>query len=162
MRIFVTLLVAFIGGSIGIKLKIPAGALIGSMLLVAVFNIVSGYGELPISFKLVAQMVVGGMIGLSFTKESFVNMKNFIVPAFIMVLGLIFVSVLLGLIIYKFTDIDLVTALFAAAPGGMSDMAIISGEYGADQSIVVTMHLIRMITVILLLPRIIYILDKFI
>lgn len=162
MKVFVTLLVALVGGTVGIKLKIPAGALIGSMLLVALYNIVSDNGSIPTNLKIIAQMIMGGIIGMSFTKQSFINIKNFILPALVMVIGLVLISVVLGLIIHKVTDIDVVTALFATAPGGMSDMTIISGEYGADQSIVVTMHLIRMLTVILIVPRVIHFVDRFI
>ena len=64
MNIISTLLIAAAGGLIGIRLKIPAGALIGAMLAVAAFKIGTGKGELPITFRLGAQIVVGGMIGL--------------------------------------------------------------------------------------------------
>lgn len=41
-RIIFTLIVGIIGGYIGIKLKIPAGAMIGSMIFVGGYNVLAG------------------------------------------------------------------------------------------------------------------------
>lgn len=154
-RIIITLATAGIGGFIGLKLKIPAGALIGSMIAVAVFNILVGKGEIPINFKIVAQIVVGGMIGLNYTMDTVKEMKSLIVPAVILVVGLFLYSVILGYIIHRVSGLDLVTALFSSAPGGLADMTIISEAYGAVTPKVAALHLVRLVTVITLLPLII-------
>lgn len=161
-KIAYTLIIAVIGGLIGIKLRIPAGALIGAMIAVAIFNILSGKGAMPSNFKLAAQMVVGGMIGLNFTMETVRGLKDLILPAIILVVGLTVFSVLLGLIISKLTGIDLITALFSSAPGGLADMTLISEAYGANTPNVVLLHLTRLITVITVLPLVIKKLSKLI
>lgn len=159
-RILYTLIIAGIGGLIGIKLRMPAGAFVGAMLAVAAFNISTGKGHIPTNFKLVAQMVVGGIIGLNFTLESVKGLKDLILPALVLIIGLTTFSILLGFIISKTTGIDLVTALFSSAPGGLSDMTIISEAYGADTPKVALLHLVRLITVITILPLVIKIFAK--
>ncbi len=161
-KIIYTLLVAGIGGIIGIKLKIPAGALIGAMISVAIYNIVTGKGDIPINMKILAQIVVGGMIGLNFKMETLYELKNLIVPALILVFGLTFFSICLGFIISKFTGLDLVTALFSTSPGGITDMTLIANEYGAETPKVALMHLMRLITVITVLPIVINLLARYV
>lgn len=154
-KIFYTLIVAGIGGLIGIKLKVPAGAFVGAMLAVAAFNISTGRGHIPPNFKLVAQMVVGGIIGLNFTLESVKGLKDLIFPALVLMFGLMAFSILLGFIISKTTGLDLTTALFSSAPGGLADMTIISEAYGAETPKVALLHLVRLVTVITILPLVI-------
>jgi membrane AbrB-like protein len=159
--IIITLIIAGIGGFIGIKLKIPAGALIGAMISVALTNIFYGKGEIPANFRLIAQIIVGGMIGLNFSKESVCGLKNLIGPALIMVVGLLVSCIILGLLIWKLTGLNLITALFSSAPGGLTDMALISEAYGADISKVALLHLVRLISLITVLPVIIRMITRF-
>lgn len=154
MNIILTLIAAVIGGFIGLRLRIPAGALIGSIIASAIFNIITAKGFLPLNFRLAAQMVVGGYIGLSFSRNSLIQIKENIVPLVIMVASLFVFSILLGLLLYKITNIDLITALLGSAPGGLTEMAIIADSYGADISTVATMHLIRIMSVVIFLPAI--------
>ncbi len=161
MNLIITLFVATIGGFIGLKSKIPAGTLVFAMLAVAIYNIITDKAYIPSNLKFIAQVVVGGMIGLSFTKETFFNLKNLIVPSIILVVCLLTFSIVIGVIIHKFTNIDLITALFSSSPGGLTDMTLMSGEYGAVQSTVVTLHLMRLITVLIFLPRIIGFISKY-
>ncbi len=155
MDILLTLCVATIGGIIGIKLKIPAGALVGAMLAVAAIKIGTGRGELPYTFRLVAQIFVGGMLGLNFSMDTIQGLRNLILPATIVVIGLTLFSVILGFTLSKLTGIDLTTALFSVSPGGLTDMTLISGAYGADTPTVALLHLMRLLTVITVLPTII-------
>ncbi len=159
-KIIYTLIIGAIGGYLGIKLKIPAGAMIGSMIAVAIYNVFSKNGYVPSNFKLVAQIVIGAIIGLNFTMDSILELKNLIIPSIILVIGLTFFSLLLGLIIFKLTGsslfkmdgLDLPTALFSAAPGGLTDMVIMSESFGAQTHIVALLHLIRLTTVLTVLP----------
>ncbi len=155
MDILITLMVAFAGGLIGIKLKIPAGALVGAMLAVAVMKIGTGRGDIPYSYKILAQIVVGGMLGLNFSIDTVKGLKELIFPAMIVVIGLTLFSVILGFVLSRLTGMDLITALFSVSPGGLTDMTLISGAYGADTPTVALLHLMRLLTVITVLPTVI-------
>lgn len=80
-KIIYTLIVAGIGGYIGIKIKMPAGAFVGAMFAVAIFNMTTGKGDLPIQFKTIAQIVVGGMIGLNFGTDKIASFKGLLLPS---------------------------------------------------------------------------------
>ena len=60
-----------------------------------------------------------------------------------------------AVIISRCTDMDLVTALFACAPGGLTDMALIAADLGADSTKVAGMQMLRLVSVIALYPTII-------
>ncbi|HYE80711.1 MAG TPA: AbrB family transcriptional regulator [Clostridia bacterium] len=154
-RIIYTLIIAGLGGYTGIKLKLPAGALIGSMFSVAFYNMSTGNGYIPIYFKLIAQIIVGGVIGLSFDKATVKSLKALALPAVILAMGLLAYNLLLGYIISGLTGLDLTTALFSCAPGGVTDMTLISEAYGADTPKVALLHLVRLISVISLFPLLI-------
>ncbi len=47
LRFLMTLLVGTAGGLVGMKTKIPAGALFGAMVATAIYNILSNKGYIP-------------------------------------------------------------------------------------------------------------------
>ena len=150
-----TLLIGSIGATIFTKLKVPAGAMIGSMVFVAIFNILTSKGYMPSDLKIVGQVIVGSIVGLNFNKEAILGLKKLVKPASLLVVGLTSTSLILGFSIYKITGLDLITALFSCAPGGLTDMTIMSESFGAKIHIVAILHLIRLITVLTIFPIVI-------
>ena len=63
-------------------------------------------------------------------------------------------SVGIGTIIYKISGIDHTTCMLASTPGGMSEMALLSDELGADTVKMAAMQTMRMFSVILFFPPI--------
>jgi membrane AbrB-like protein len=155
MNLLITLIVGIIGGIAFLRLKIPAGAMIGSMLAVALFNIITGNAYLPLSTKIITQIAAGAFIGAGIKRKDIMDMRFMIKPALLMVSLMISLDLLIGYIMFRTTGIDLVTALFACAPGGLVDMALISNDFGADSSKVAILQLVRLIGVMMLLPAII-------
>lgn len=154
-KIVCTLIIGAIGGMLGVKFKIPAGAMIGSMVFVGIYNVFIGKAYVPSNFKTIAQIVIGCIIGLNFTMDSILGLRKLIIPSIILVIGLTTLSIILGLILHKTTGLDLSTALFSAAPGGLTDMVIMSESFGAQTHIVALLHLIRLTTVLTVLPIVI-------
>ena len=160
MFFIITLLVGLIGAMIALKLKVPAGAMIGSLFAVAIFNILTSNADLPQSYKIIAQISTGTFIGAKITANDVKGLKNIFLPSLIMVILMGIVNFLMGYFIYKFTPLDMVTALFATAPGGLTDMTIISYDFGADSSKVALLQMVRLISVVSLIPALIKIVVK--
>lgn len=157
-----TLLVAFIGGWAGIRFRVPAGAMIGSLVAVAIYNYFSQMGYMPANLKIIGQIIIGGTIGMNFNKSSLAEMKQVFLPAIASVFILLTVGMVAGYILHKVTGIDLVTALLGTSPGGLTDMSILAASYEADTIIVSSIHLIRLFSVIFLMPIIVRIISNFI
>lgn len=152
MWFLITILVGLIGASIALKLKIPAGAMIGSLFAVALFSIITGNAYLPQSYKIITQISTGTFLGAKIKAEDIKGLKDIFVPAVSMVVLMALFNFVMGFFIYSVTDIDIVTALFATAPGGITDMSIIAYDFGADSSKVAVLQLIRLVSVVSLIP----------
>jgi len=157
-----TLLVAFIGGWAGIRFRVPAGAMIGSLVAVAIYNYFSQMGYMPANLKIIGQIIIGGTIGMNFNKSSLAEMKQVFLPAIASVFILLTVGMIAGYVLHKVTGIDLVTALLGTSPGGLTDMSILAASYEADTITVSSIHLIRIFSVIFLMPIIVRIISNFI
>ncbi|MDD4797767.1 MAG: AbrB family transcriptional regulator [Eubacteriales bacterium] len=147
-----TLALAYAAGFVAKKCKLPAGALLGAMLCVTAFNVVTGWGYLPVAFRSVMQICSGALLGHTIGKSDVLRLKNMWKPAGFLIAGLIVLNVSLGLALHKLCRLNLATALFAAAPGGVSDMALIADELGADSATVSLLQLARLFAIILVYP----------
>lgn len=155
MNMVVTLIVGLIGGMAFLRFKVLAGAMIGSMLAVALFNIITGSAYLPVNAKIITQIAAGAFIGAGIKYKDVMDLRFMIKPAVLMVSLMISLDLFIGYIMFRTTGIDLVTALFACAPGGLVDMTLISNDFGADSSKVAILQLVRLMGVMILLPSII-------
>lgn len=147
-----TLVCAFIGGTIGYKLKLPAGTLIGAMLGVTILNLIYGQSHFYIEIRVVLQLVSGAMIGSRIGRKDILELKKLILPTIILLVGMVVLNLSFGGLIYRFSNLDVATALFATAPGGVSDMALISEELGANTAYVGVLQLFRILVVFLFMP----------
>lgn len=152
---FITFLVGSIGAFVATKLKVPAPFMVGSMIFVGIFNSFTSTAYVYPWSRFLVQVIAGGFIGISMDKEKIKTFKTMLKPALVMMIGLLFLNIVVGFFLYKTTKLDLLSALFAAVPGGMSDMSIISSEMGADTSTVAIFQLARLIGVISLFPLLI-------
>ncbi|NLD30785.1 MAG: AbrB family transcriptional regulator [Trichococcus flocculiformis] len=157
-----TLIVAFIGCWAGIRFRVPAGGMIGSLVAVAIYNYFSQMGYMPANLKIIGQIIIGGTIGMNFTKSSLAEMKQVFFPAVISVVILLTVGVIAGYILHKVAGIDLITALLGTSSGGLTDMTILAAAFEADTIIVSSIHLVRPFSVILLMPIFVRIISTYI
>ncbi len=151
-KLGLTLLIAAAGGILGYKLKLPAGAMIGAMVAVGAYNIFNNQAYIPPQFRLGIQIAAGAMIGLQINREILSGLKMLLVPSLIMVGAVIAVCFIAGFLMHKFTGLDLTTALFASAPGGMTEMSLAADSLGANAPQVAVLQLIRLLSVIIFLP----------
>lgn len=158
MNVLPTVLIAALGAAIAVKLRVPAGALVGAVLLVAAGNILWGLAPVPSFVRFLTQVIAGAFLGVSMDKKSVSALKNLIAPSLILIVSFILITVLLGFALYRLTDMNLLTALFAAVPGGITEMSVIADEMGADTATVSVFQIARMTftlcTFPFLLPRI--------
>lgn len=155
MELILTLIIGMIGGILALRLKVPAGAMVGSMLSVALYNIITGEAYFPQDLRVITQIATGAFIGSGITKKDVLDLKMMIKPAILMVSTMIILDLFLGYLMFRITDIDLVTSLFACAPGGLVDMSLISADLGADSSKVALLQMVRLMSVLIILPPII-------
>ncbi|NLY09212.1 MAG: membrane-spanning protein [Tissierellia bacterium] len=156
----ITLLIGSLVGVIFYKLKVPGGMMVGAVVGVSIFNILTDIAYMPIEGRIVAQMIAGAFIGSGLEKSDLKRLKNIFKPIATILIALLILNLVVGFIIYYISPMDLVTSFMCAIPGGMNDTPIISGEMGADSAKVAVMQFIRMVFGIGIFPSMISKLSK--
>ncbi|MCL1830963.1 MAG: AbrB family transcriptional regulator [Oscillospiraceae bacterium] len=136
------------------KLKIPMGAMVGAMIAAAILNIYTMHGVFYENVRTALQISTGAMIGSRIGKDEAKSMKSIIFATIILITGMVGLNILFGTAVFRFSELDIVTSLFAVTPGGASDMAVISADLGADTAYVAIMQMLRIIFIITTLPLI--------
>jgi len=143
MNLALTFAAALLAGLALARLKVPGGMMLGAAIGACAFNLAFGAAQMPALSKTIAQVVVGAFIGSGVNRQELKQMKGALKPALTVILGLLALNVLTGLLIHRFSSLDLLTALMSTTPGGISDMPIVAAEMGADASKVLVLQFIR-------------------
>ena len=152
LMLLVTLAVGVAGGLLGMKLKLPAGALVGALLASMLFSVSTGIAFVPAWLKNVSMMVAGAAIAVDLDAEKVRRLRHSIGPALFILVGMLAINLILGITIWKCSDVDLMTAMFATTAGGISDMPLIGEPLGADVPTVSLLQLLRLISALIVLP----------
>ncbi len=147
-----TLIFAFIVGFILQKLKIPGGMMLGAVITIALFNINTSWVQIPSGFQFIAQCIAGAYIGTTVQKENFKKIRYVLKPTLLLLTGLFAANLLTGFLIHLVSPLDLLTSLFCAIPGGISDTPLIAAAMGADTTKVTVMQFVRLTSGLAIIP----------
>lgn len=142
-----------VGGLLARRMRIPAGALIGSLLAAMVFNAI--YPVIPIypkDLRLGIQILSGMVIGTQFTQDDIKTLKTMVLPVIILVVMILSINVGFAYLMSRYTALSFMTSFFACAPGGVSDLALVAADFGASMEHVALLQLFRLISVIIIFP----------
>lgn len=156
LYLLVTHLVGALGGFLGKKKGIPAGGIIGALLAVALMNTAVGHAVLyPPNLRIAVQILSGLVIGSRFSRADVKELRVMAKPVLILLAGLFALSIFFSVVMAQLSSISFITALFACAPGGMSDLALVAVEFGASTDQVMLLQLFRFVVVVVFFPTII-------
>ena len=155
--------VGIIGGLIGLKSRVPGGALIGSMLTVIILIIFIGKGGgLPKWYATVAEIMIGTVIGASYTPGTFHLLRRLAFPVITSTVTLVIIGFLVSVVLVKLGVLDGTTAYLSTSPGAMTALLSIAGEKVSTPLIVLVFHFFRIVFIIITAPLIIHIFQKYI
>ena len=152
LNLFLTLLVAVIGALVFLKLKAPAGAFLGAMLFVALFNIFTNFVYFPVQARVYIRIFAGAVVGARMKKSDVISMKTIVFPAILLVFGMLALNLILGYGIHRLTGLELMTSMLGAAPGGVQDMALIAEDLGANAAQIAVLQSVRFFAVLGISP----------
>ncbi len=147
--VLATLAAAVLGASAATALRMPAGAMLGPMLLGALVQ-GSGLARLcvPDLVLSAAYATIGWYVGLRFTRETL----RVTVHALPSVLGATLAVILLcagwAWVLTRLLSIDFLTAFLATSPGGLDSVAVIALGSRADMSFVLSVQTLRLFVVL--------------
>ena len=162
MWILLTFAAAFAGSLLLQKIKFPGGMLVGAILGAAILNLFTQQAVVFPYAKVFAQALTGAYIGCMVTRDDMRRLPTILKPYLLVMASLLCLCMLMGTLFSALTDYDLITCLFCAAPGGVSDIPLIAMDMGADGSVVAVMQFIRMVFGVSVLPTLILLADRMI
>ena len=152
MELILVLCVAIVGGFVGHKLKLPVGGMLGAMVAVVVFNFIAQPSfYLPAWVRVALQLCMGPLIGSRLSKADIRGLKTLAFPIAVLLVCMLGLNIAFGFIMYRFSNLDIATALFSTAPGGMMDMVIISADFDANYAYVALLQLSRLLVILVLI-----------
>lgn len=151
----VTLLVALGGLVAGVVLRIPAGPMIGAIVI---GTALTWSTELklatPAPLLAAAYAVIGWRIGLTFSREAVASAARSLPWIILSSLTLVGFCAMLGAMLVWRLGIDPVTAYLATSPGGLDSIAIMAVSTHSDTALVMSLQAIRFLIALSLGPRV--------
>lgn len=149
-----TVLVAAAAGLIFSLLHIPLPWMLGPLAGVMVWNAATKRPvHLPIGFRHAGLVVLGYLIGSSFTLETGREIASQLPSMLLSTVLLVAGSLAIGWLFSKWMNVSLATGIIGSVPGGLSQMAVLGEELRtADVTTVTFMQTVRLLTVIFVVP----------
>ena len=144
-----TVLVAVLGAWAGTRLRLPAGALLGPLILgVALAELGIVHLTWPPGVPQAAYLVLGLWVGLLFDGASVKRAGRLFPFVLASAVGLVLACAALGWALAALTGIDGMTAYLATTPGGIDSVAIVALGTGADAPLVLAVQMLRLLAVV--------------
>jgi membrane AbrB-like protein len=145
----VTVLVAVLGAWAGTRLRLPAGALLGPLILgVALAELGVVQLAWPPGVPQAAYLVLGLWVGLLFDGASVKQAGRLLPFVLASTVGLVLACAALGWALAELTGLDAMTAYLATTPGGIDSVAIVALGSGADAPLVLAVQMLRLLAVV--------------
>ncbi|ATW26120.1 AbrB family transcriptional regulator [Candidatus Formimonas warabiya] len=154
-----TILSAIAGGLLLTYLNIPAGAMVGAMLGTVIIQVrEKDKMEVPLKVRRLVRMIMGAYVGLGITAEGIRQVRDILWPAIMTIGGMSILTLLTMLILHKLYGWDLKTAILSSTPAGLSEIGMNAEDFQTDPVPITTIHLFRLITVLIIIPIVIKVL----
>lgn len=151
-RLLLALAIGAVGGAVFHWLSMPLAWMIGAMVFVTVAAAWGAPVFMSLHLRSVMIAVLGVMLGSAFTPDIVDHIARW---SGSMVALFAYVGIATGLCMLYYRKVagyDTVTAYFASAPGGLSEMVIMSGAMGGDDRAVSLSHGARILLIVLIIP----------
>ncbi|ADB51825.1 AbrB family transcriptional regulator [Conexibacter woesei] len=149
-----TVAIALAGAAAGRLVRLPAGVLLGPLLLAAGLTLAlpDGSFAVPPLLREAAFAAIGLQVGLRFTVETIRRLGRLLVPVVLSVVALVVACFGLAVVLHATTHVTLLDAYLATTPGGLYVVLAAAVGTGADTTFVVAVQGLRLLVMVLLAP----------
>ncbi|WNV74158.1 AbrB family transcriptional regulator [Geodermatophilus sp. DSM 44513] len=135
------------------RLALPAPALFAGLLVgLARALLVRGELTTPAWTATAAQGVIGVVMGVLVQPDTLTTLAGYWLPVTLITVATLLLTLLAGLLLARFTEVDRTTATFGMIAGGASGIVAVSDELGADGRLVATLQYLRVLLIVVLMP----------
>jgi len=151
-RIVVALLIGLVGGAAFAIADLPLPWMLGAMAATMGASLSGVEIALPQTIRKPMIAVVGVTLGSAFTPDRLEGFTAWlpslaVIPIYVAVIGC-----LILIYLRRMSTFDAKTAFFAATPGGLSEMVILSDQLGGDMRNVALFHSARLVLIVFSIP----------
>lgn len=151
---------AIAGGLLLNYLKLPAGALVGSMLGTGAAQLMTTTKlEVPPLIKRSTRVIMGCYLGLGITAGGIHELRTISGAVAIITLGMTVITLFVAFLLLKYCKWKLADAILGSLPAGLSEIGMNAEDFRADSIALTTVHLMRLITILTFIPLIIKVLQ---
>jgi membrane AbrB-like protein len=149
-----TLAIAAVAGWAAVRARMPAGALLGPMIVAGAVTL-SGLDDslaTPPLLREAAFAVIGLQVGLRFTVETLRQVGRLLLPVMLSILFLLVACFGLAAVLAATTSVTLQDAYLATTPGGLYAVLAVAFGAGANTTFIVAVQGLRVLVMVLLAP----------
>jgi membrane AbrB-like protein len=148
-----TALLALLGAWAGLRFGLPAGALVGPVLL----GVIAGaagieHGTWPPGVLPAANVVIGMWVGLRFDRAAIRHVRRLLLPVVGAMLALMAGCALVSWAWVVTIGLDPLSAYLATTPGGIDAVAIAALDSGAAMAVILPVQVLRLLVMVLAGP----------
>jgi len=149
-----TLIIAIVSGYVFSLFYIPLPWMLGPIAGVMAWRLITKRPLYwPIQLRQGALVILGYMLGSSFTRETALETVRQLPYMFASTLLIVVFSMAMGYYVATAAKVGGMSGFFGSVPGGLSQMVLLGEEIkGIDATVVTFMQTIRVITVVFLVP----------
>jgi uncharacterized protein len=142
-----------LGAIVALVSRIPAGSLLGPMIVAAILALTIGEGfQVPAILREPAFAAIGLQVGLRFTPSLLRQAGRLLLPSLLCIAGLLVACFGLALLLHATSDASLLDAYLATTPGGLYAVLAAAFGTGADTTFVIAVQTLRLFVMVLLAP----------
>jgi hypothetical protein len=135
------------------RLRMPAAPIVGAMFSAGALTMLgAGHVAAPPLFNVLLQILLGLFIGLRVTPETRQVLRVMGKPAMLVSIWWLVAALLTGALLYRFSSLDLATALLSSVPGGVAEMSLLSLSLGGNPAMVALLQSLRLASVLFCVP----------
>ncbi|MBE1514871.1 AbrB family transcriptional regulator [Nesterenkonia halotolerans] len=138
--------------------RMPLWPLTGGLLGAAAVNL--GFGlavQVPNLVVLLAQLLVGTAIGATIAPDTFRQFRRFLAPGALAVGAVLGAGVLFGWAFAALGILEPAESMLSLMPGGVAEMVTAGVALGFDGAVIIGAHMVRLFTVLLSLPLVLWV-----
>jgi membrane AbrB-like protein len=154
------LLVAATGAALAQAAGVPAGSLIGAVLASALLARRRPRAALPLELRNLAFAAIGVSMGAGLGPETLGQLSRWPISLAALVLSVAVTVALSTWMLRRLAGMDRQTAVLASMPGALSAVLAAAEERGADLRAVLVLQSVRLLSITLVLPPLLVLLER--
>ncbi|AGA68312.1 membrane protein AbrB duplication [Desulfitobacterium dichloroeliminans LMG P-21439] len=134
------------------KINFPAPSIMGPMMFIGIYQALGGgLPDLSMTTVNIFQLIIGLSLGARINHQRLADLRRVLRPSLVIAVWTLLSTLGMTFLLLQFTP-NIATALFSAAPGGISEMTVVALAYDTEVPMVSTYQFVRLVVIISVVP----------